>query len=163
MKNFWIIIGVLIVGFGIYFVTSTPPSVEETNVQQESGQVNNNEQEETQNEDIQQSPENDLASGSYEEYSSNKLLENSDKDIILFFKADWCPSCRALDSNTKSNLDEIPDNVVILDVDYDQYTELKQKYGVTTQHTLVQVDAQGNLINKWSGGNRLSSVLDQIQ
>ncbi len=41
--------------------------------------------------------------------------------------------------------------------------DLKKKYGVTYQHTLVQVDAAGNTIKKWSGGNTLSSVLSMIQ
>jgi len=58
---------------------------------------------------------------------------------------------------------DIPANVTILDVDYDEYSDLKQKYGVTTQHTLVQVDAEGNEIAKWVGGNTLDTVLAKVQ
>ncbi len=47
--------------------------------------------------------------------------------------------------------------------DYDTERELKKKYGVTYQHTFVQVDAQGNQIKKWGGSNTLSAVLSQIQ
>jgi hypothetical protein len=50
-----------------------------------------------------------------------------------------------------------------LKVDYESSTELKKKYGVTYQHTLVQVDAQGNMITKWSGGNTLESLLEKIK
>jgi thioredoxin-related protein len=46
---------------------------------------------------------------------------------------------------------EIPENVNLLKVDYDNSSELKLKYGVTMQHTFVLVDAKGEMIKKWSG------------
>lgn len=100
-------------------------------------------------------------SGLYAEYAGD-LTQYEDKDIVLFFKADWCPSCRVLDSNIQENLNDIPEDVVLLELDYDTETELKKKYGVTTQHTMVQVDTSGEMIKKWSGGNRLEDVLNQI-
>jgi hypothetical protein len=48
-------------------------------------------------------------------------------------------------------------------VDYDNSTALKQKYGVTMQHTLVQVDAKGNLIAKWTGSPTLSALTGNIK
>lgn len=101
--------------------------------------------------------------GMYEEYSADKLARAEMGDVVLFFHASWCPSCRGLDANLKQNQANIPAGVSILKLDYDTETALKQKYGVTTQHTLVQVDAGGNLIKKWSGGGNLDSVLAQIQ
>jgi thiol-disulfide isomerase/thioredoxin len=103
----------------------------------------------------------DSGKGIYAEYSGN-LEQYEGKDVVLFFKASWCPSCRVLDSDIKQSLNDMPENVVILELDYDNETELKKKYGVTTQHTLVQVDGSGEIIKKWSGGNRLENVLNQI-
>lgn len=102
------------------------------------------------------------ASGEYSTYSADKLAAAETGDVVLFFKADWCPSCRALDTNIQDNLSEIPADVSILTVDYDTETDLKQKYGIVTQHTLVQVDAQGNEIKKWTGSPRLESVLAEL-
>lgn len=45
---------------------------------------------------------------------------------------------------------DIPDDVLILRADYDKEDELKQKYGVTLQHTFVVVDEKGNFIEKWN-------------
>lgn len=129
---------------------------QENNTVSENSDVNNDSASE--NDDSEQL---DSASGLYAEYASN-LTQYEGKDIILFFKADWCPSCRVLDSNIKDNLSDIPEDVVILELDYDTETELKKKYGVTTQHTLVQVDTNGEMIKKWSGGNRLEDILNQI-
>ena len=102
--------------------------------------------------------------GSYEVYSASKIAMASDShDVVLFFRASWCPSCKAVDADIKAHLQDIPATLTVLDVDYDNSAELKQKYGVTYQHTFVQVDAQGNLIAKWSGSPTLSSLVAKVQ
>lgn len=103
-----------------------------------------------------------MAKGSYEAYSADKVMRAQTGDVVVFFHASWCPSCRGLDSDIQANMGSIPEGVTILKADYDKETELKKKYGVTSQHTLVQVDKDGNMIKKWSGGSSLSSVLSQI-
>lgn len=104
-----------------------------------------------------------MKAGSYEEYSADKITRAETGDVVLFFHASWCPSCRGLNSSIESNLSSIPEGVTILKADYDKEVELKKKYGVTTQHTLVQVDKYGNMINKWSGGSTLENLISQIQ
>ncbi len=104
-----------------------------------------------------------MSKGSYELYDASKLTMAETGKVVLFFKASWCPTCKAVDSDIKANLGSIPKGVTILEVDYDKSVELKQKYGVTTQHTFVQVDAKGNLITKWSGGNTLGSIVEKIK
>ncbi len=104
-----------------------------------------------------------MSAGSYIPYSEDKIVLASSGPVVLFFRASWCPTCRALDVNIKSNLSNIPKGVTILDVDYDIYKELKKKYGVTYQHTLVQVDSSGNQITKWSGGSTLIDLISKIK
>jgi len=101
--------------------------------------------------------------GSYEAYTPEKLAWANSGKVVLFFRASWCPTCKALDADIKAHMANIPEGVYILDVDYDNSAELKQKYGVTMQHTLVQVDAKGNMITKWSGGNTLDSVVKNLK
>lgn len=100
---------------------------------------------------------------SYEAYSPEKLANAEAGNVVLFFRAGWCPSCRTVDADIKANLKNIPSNLTILDVDYDKSSDLKKKYGVTTQHTFVQVDANGSLIKKWTGGSTLTSVVGQVK
>lgn len=102
-------------------------------------------------------------SGSYESYSPDKIAKAENGNVVLFFHAAWCPECRALDKDIKANLENIPANLTILDVDYDQYSDLKKKYKVTYQHTMVQVDKDGNLLKKWSGSPTLASLVLQVQ
>jgi thiol-disulfide isomerase/thioredoxin len=104
-----------------------------------------------------------VSGGSYEAYSPEKLALAEEGDVVLFFRASWCPTCRILDADLRANEANIPAGVTILDVDYDNSTALKQRYGVTYQHTLVQVDDEGNQIAKWSGSPSLSALLSNIQ
>lgn len=104
-----------------------------------------------------------IMKGSYEAYSPEKVSWAEHGKVVLFFKASWCPTCKALDSDIKSHLANIPEGTFIFEVDYDNSADLKKKYGVTTQHTLVQVDAKGNMINKWSGGNTLDALVKNIK
>lgn len=101
--------------------------------------------------------------GQYMAYDASKLAFAKEGKVVLFFRASWCPTCRALDADIKANLSQIPKNVLILDVDYDKSAELKKQYGVTYQHTLVQVDADGKMITKWSGSEGLKQLLMQVK
>lgn len=93
--------------------------------------------------------------GDYKDYSPQSILNESKngKKVVLFFHAPWCPYCRAADEVFRDRVQDIPKNVVILKTDYDSNSELKKKYGVTYQHTFVQVDSTGLLITKWNGGD----------
>lgn len=105
-----------------------------------------------------------MKAGSYEAYAPEKVsLASATHDVVLFFKADWCPTCIALDKDIRANLGKIPADLTILYVDYDNATDLKKKYGVTYQHTLVQVDKTGDLIKKWSGSPTLTALVTEAQ
>lgn len=71
---------------------------------------------------------------------------------ILFFHAKWCPTCIALDQELERDITKLPKDLTILRLDFDSELEMRQKYGVTVQHTLVEVDSSGDQINKWIGG-----------
>lgn len=98
-------------------------------------------------------------SSSYVEYSLEAFAQAKDQKRILFFYASWCPSCRA---STKVLIAaSLPSNVKIFEVDYDNSSDLKKKYGVTRQDTFVQVDQDGNKITEWSGNAK--NILKQLK
>jgi thiol-disulfide isomerase/thioredoxin len=70
---------------------------------------------------------------------------------VLYFHADWCPSCRADMRQIDARLSELGDITVVV-VNYDSSAELKKRYGVTYQHTYVQIDGDGKKVALWSGG-----------
>lgn len=82
----------------------------------------------------------------------NQVMELAkSKPTVLFFKADWCPSCTLAAKSFEKNSAQLKDvNLVV--VNYDRSGNLQVKYGVTYQHTFVQVSSKGDALVKWNGG-----------
>jgi len=70
---------------------------------------------------------------------------------VLFFAADWCPTCKAALRDLDENGAKLGDRRIVL-VDYDASAELKKLYKVTYQHTWVWIDANGTALETWNGG-----------
>lgn len=114
--------------------------------------------------DSEDSMEKDVAGATYLNYSSDAATQaiSEGKKPVLFFHASWCPTCRALENELQSGgLEELSSDIVLIKTDYDTELELRQKYGITIQHTLVQVDEQGNEVAKWTGGG-VSTIQDRV-
>lgn len=105
------------------------------------------------------------ASGVYTAYDAETMtqLAAEGKRVVLFFHAPWCPTCKALDADIRAHMNEIPADVAIMQVNYDTATALKQKYGVTYQHTLVQVDGSGVQVVKWDSSRTLKEFLTHVE
>jgi hypothetical protein len=139
-----VIVLIVLVAGGLFFLNSnSQPSPSTSNVASSSS-----------NQTLESLPEGN----SYVEYSNQALEESADKRRVLFFYANWCPTCIPADQNFQTNLDRIPSDVTLIRVNYndDQTDEeensLADKYGITYQHTFVQIDENGNEVTKWNGG-----------
>jgi thiol-disulfide isomerase/thioredoxin len=163
-KNIWIVVGVILLVVIVGGVYASMNSKDDAMIVKDSMESTVMEDKKIAEEaSIVDKNEAMTKAGSYEAYGAEKIARAETGDVVFFFHASWCPSCRGLNSSIESNLGSIPEGVTILKTDYDKETELKQKYGVTYQHTLVQVDKDGNMIKKWSGSPSLDSLLAQIQ
>ncbi len=100
------------------------------------------------------SADNTPTTNNYVNYSETALTQATQNGgrAILFFHANWCPTCRIANDDLLNNAADLPADVTVLKVDYDTQIALKTKYNITYQHTFVQVDATGNELAKWNGG-----------
>lgn len=99
----------------------------------------------------------------YQPYSEQTLAASGvDETVVLFFTASWCSTCKVLRDDIAANQQSIPEGVRILLVDYDNSTEMKQKYGVVSPTTLVQVDRTGLGIARWELSRSLDDLLAEI-
>lgn len=98
------------------------------------------------NQVVSQAPSS-ASPGVYVNYSEAELAKQTDKTRLLFFHAPWCPQCQSLDKdiNTKG----APQGTAIIKVDYDSNQDLRKKYGVTIQTTVVRIDDKGSLVEKY--------------
>lgn len=101
---------------------------------------------------------------SYLDYSETNLADSQAKgETVLFFAATvWCQTCAELEEEIISRQEDIPEDITILKVDYDNNLEMNRKYGVTAQHTLVVLNQDGEEINRWVGGD-LDYLLNQVE
>jgi len=110
----------------------------------------------------------EMTSSRYVQYSKSVLDSASDYRRVLFFYASWCPTCRPADLSFTENSSEIPEDVRLIRVNYNdpdtdqEEKDLAKKYGVTYQHTFVQIDAQGGVVTKWNGG-QINELLSAIK
>ena len=95
----------------------------------------------------------------YQEYTPE--LEDKYKGsqkFVLFFHADWCPTCRVLEKKIKENLTSLA-TAIILETNYDREVEVKKKYKVRVQSTVVFFNADGS-IEKTKVNPRLQELID---
>ena len=97
----------------------------------------------------------------YDQYQASKDTY-ADSKVVLFFNATWCPDCRAINEALTSDPGKIPAGTTVVSVDYDQHTDLRQRYGVTTQHTFVQIDTNGEKTRQWVSTS-VDALLKELQ
>jgi thiol-disulfide isomerase/thioredoxin len=168
-KNLYLIIGVVIIlssVVGLAYFSSQDQNEVATN-QTSSSSVQIIESEQTSSSSLSQitnsqTPDSSLSAskGLYVDYANFDFAQNNDKKVVLFFKASWCSTCNALDKEILAG--NIPTDVAIVAVDYDSQTDLRRKYGIRIQHTLVQVDQNQNEIGKWVGSRNLEELTSKI-
>jgi thiol-disulfide isomerase/thioredoxin len=104
------------------------------------------------------------AAGDYIPYASFATSGDkfSDSKVVLFFNAAWCSTCQQARENIEASLGQIPENLVIVVVDFDNSIELRKKYGVTVQHTFIEIDSAGEVLGKWSGSITVDQIVGQL-
>lgn len=96
----------------------------------------------------------------YTEELATALLAEG-KNVILFFHASWSPSSVAADASFAENT--LPEGVYLLKVDYDTATDLKATYGVTSEHTFVQLNNDMNAKLMWQGTMNADELKVKLQ
>ncbi len=94
---------------------------------------------------------------------ADAMMLAKEKTVVYFFAASWCPTCKAAYKNIKTDYKMVPADTVIIVVNYDTENQLKNKYGVTHQHTYVTIDSKGTKKKIWSGSSAVDEILAQAK
>lgn len=87
------------------------------------------------------------AEGKYADYTPELQAQlHGIQPYALFFYAPWCPSCRIFDTQLQASFNKLPANTKLLRIDFDTTPELRQQYNVTSQHTTVFLNAEGQAV-----------------
>lgn len=168
IKNVWIGLILLVLGVGVYLISFSGVQNNQQPTITEESSMDSDQQVMADEVMIDTSTQMmDGSKGSYLPFSP-EVFSTAQGRRVLFFYASWCPTCKPVDQKLSENISKIPADVTVLRVNYNDpdtdqaEKELAQKYGVTYQHTFVQVDAQGNEVTKWNGGS-LDELLQNIK
>ena len=103
-----------------------------------------------------------MPAGAYIDYADYKAGPQAFAagDVVLFFNATWCPTCQEAVKNLESA--DFPDGLTVVSVDYDSNLDLRKEYGVTTQHTFVQVGPDGEQITKFTGSTTVPQIKSEL-
>jgi len=82
--------------------------------------------------------------------------------VVYFFAADWCELCQGDLHLFRTRTGEIPADVTLVLVDFDNADELRLKYGIPLQDVFLQIDAEGRKKTLWVGGG-LKSLQTKIK
>ena len=77
-------------------------------------------------------------------YSAVALAEaeKANQPVALHFHADWCPTCRAQDKVVQTLKTEKGLDLTLLTVNYDTEKELKRRFKVNSQSSLIVLRGQ---------------------
>ena len=148
---------VLVIGGGLFFANQQSQQTEEAKMAQEkAAMVTLTPEQEAMERKKAMTDKN--ASSRYVEYTRDALDQAADRRRVLYFYASWCPICRPADADFKKNSSKIPEDTVVIRVNYNdpdtdqEEKDLAKKYGISYQHTFVQVDSAGKELARWNGG-----------
>lgn len=168
-----IIVFVLAVVGGVLYLyqTSSPNSTDDTSLPTSVYQTPSTKSSDEMINDTLQDEPSDSPTGEtankYIVYSPEALEEGIGKTRVLFFYANWCPTCIPADKEIQANISKIPEGTVVYRVNYDDSDTdanekaLANKYNITYQHTFVIIDDNGNEIQQWNGGG-LERLLSEL-
>lgn len=172
MKNNLLIfgaVGVLVVGLIGFLIINGGNKNGDAEIMEEAGVMEKTDEAMVEDDKMEKTEDKMMDKhGEYVSYGAGVLENTSKNRRVLFFYANWCPTCRPADASFEQNESKIPSDVSVIRVNYkdtetDQSeTDLAKKYGVTYQHTFIQVDEQGNEIAKWNGG-KIDELLKNLK
>lgn len=152
-----ILIIVAIVG-GVVFYQLTGPQSNTPQSQNQNDSTGTIPEGSDQDVDASDNPTSPNAESSYVVYSKEVLANTVSKRRVIYFYANWCPTCKVANEEFSETPSRIPEDIVVIranynDTDTDQDEQaLARKYNITYQHTFVEIDQNGNEVKKWNGG-----------
>lgn len=80
---------------------------------------------------------------------------------VLFFHSSSCAECQELERRLVT--EGLPVGLTVIKVDFDTYGDVRDRYGVRTEGTFVQIDGLGKKVRSWSGSGSGADILRRTE
>ncbi|QLE57026.1 thioredoxin [Nostoc sp. TCL26-01] len=94
--------------------------------------------------------------------SFEEMLSGSDVPVLVDFYADWCGPCQMMTGILQQVNAQLKDNLRIVKIDTEKYTELATKYQITALPTLV-LFKQGQPVERIEGVVQAPQLIQHLQ
>ena len=124
--------------------TDLPGENEENSTEYVDSEID---QEETEEEMEEEATETEVSEAVFVELANSnydQLLGS--EPFALFFHAEWCPTCKALEADIDELISTFPKGSTVIMANFDTETELRKEFGVNVQSTVVIIDEQGEKV-----------------
>ena len=91
--------------------------------------------------------------------ANDAMMQAKKGTVVLYFAASWCPDCQATYQDLVTNSKMFPMDFHLVVINYDTAKELKMKYGITQQHSFVEIDASGKALKSWVGTKTVAEII----
>jgi thiol:disulfide interchange protein len=102
-------------------------------------------------------------SQNYQDYSAEAFQAVEGKNVLLNFHADWCGSCVNLEKDLQAHLTELPEDLVIFRVDFDNAADLRKEYAIRYQNSFVLLDKHKKVKKRFAGVITYNKLMAQIE
>lgn len=138
---------ILLVGISTSLLIKTEKINTNNNSNNEIEQLNY--EDENQNKDVAPNEQENVSS--YKEALNKAKQEN--KEIVLFFTADWCGNCTSMKEVTisASKVQEALSKLIYVEIDVDNEKELVATYKVSSIPAYFRINANEEVINQGKG------------
>lgn len=166
-----IIVSIVLIGGGAYLLSSNERAASPTqdgSEQQPNAALSQTDSLTDESSESSTNNNDERVASRYVDYSKTALDSSTSKRRVLYFYATWCPTCKVANTDFQTNTDKIPEDVIVIRTNYNdsdtdqEEKDLARKYGITYQHTFVQIDGQGNELTTWNGG-QLEELLENVK
>ncbi len=98
--------------------------------------------------------------------AAKAMAKESDKLVMIDFKAEWCGPCKMLDRTTWSDekvISTVKSEVIAVKIDVDENREIAMKYRIRSIPTIVFVDSEGNEVSRFTGYRNPEGFLKEFK
>lgn len=111
---------------------------------------------------MEQEEQVSVASGEYIDYSRFDPQYYTENRIVYVILDLGNEIASQLDSDINSNMQSIPEGMVLVKIEGENINELRSNLSLTTDTTIVEVDKSGSVINVLNGISSLSQLLSEL-
>jgi thioredoxin len=94
--------------------------------------------------------------------SFEEMLSGSDVPVLVDFYADWCGPCQMMTPILEKVNLQLKDQLRIVKIDTEKYTELASRYGIAALPTLV-LFKQGQPVDRIEGVMQVEQLVQHLK